>query len=78
MLAAIDWSSLLKVIYSSLVTGVGLTFVLCLTIIGSIRSSDARSSGNSPGAIGFGALGIFGVLAIVAAMVYGFVLMTSK
>jgi hypothetical protein len=77
-IAAIDWGALGKVIWVSLVAGVGLTAIVCLTLIGSIRASEARASGRHSAAVAYGILGAVGLAGVLAALVFGLIVMTSK
>lgn len=76
--SAIDWGALLNVLWSSAVGGVGVTAAFALTLLGATRFVDLRRDGR------VGEAGLYGVLAgvcgvaVVVAVVFGVVVMTSK
>jgi hypothetical protein len=76
--AAIDWGALGKVVWISIVAGVGLTAIVCITLIGSIRATEARTAGHRRAAVAYGILGGVGLAGVIAALVLGLIVMTSK
>jgi hypothetical protein len=76
--SAIDWGALLEVLWASALGGVGVTAAFALTLLGATRAVDMRRDGRAAAAGAFVALaGICGVT-VVAAVVFGVVVMTSK
>ena len=74
----VDTTALGKVIVGSLVMGIGVTIAFSLAILGSTRFADMRRDERPLEAVVFGAIGILGGLACVAAVVFGIAVMTSK
>jgi hypothetical protein len=74
----VDTSALLKVVYSSLLAGVGVAAVFSLAIYGATRSSDMRRSGRAGAATAFAVLAVAGAFGSVAAIVYGLILVAHK
>jgi hypothetical protein len=78
MAGLIDTSALLKMAYSSLAAGVGVTVVFSIAILGAIRSSDMRREQRSAAATAYAALAGVGIVVAVAITVYGLVLVAHK
>lgn len=76
--AIIDTDSLLKVVLWSLITGVGLTFVFSLGIVGVARADDLRRSGRGSAATGYVVLAVVSGLVVLAAVVEAIIVMTTK
>ena len=74
----VDTSALWQTIVAAFVAGVGTTLVFSLAILGSVRFSDASREGRSLEAAIFGTLAVLGLLATVAAIVIGAIVMTTK
>ncbi len=73
ILASVDTGALLKVLYSSLVAGVGVAVVFSLAVLGATRSADMRRAGRSGAATGYAALAGLAILLSGAIVVYGLV-----
>ena len=79
MLATIvDTSALWQTVVAAFVAGVGTIFVFSLAILGAARFGDASRDGRTVEAAAFATLGVLGLLATVAAIVAGVVVMTTK
>jgi hypothetical protein len=76
--AAIDVGALLKMVYASVLAGVGVTVVFSFTILGAIRSADMRRHGRSGSAAGYAALATLGLALTAGIVVYGLILVTQK
>jgi hypothetical protein len=76
--AIIDWDALLSVLWASLLGGIGVTAAFAFTILGATRAVDMRRDGRVAAAGAYGALMILAVVVVVAAVVFGIVVMTSK
>ena len=76
--AAIDSNALLKMFYSSLIAGVGVTVVFSIGILAAVRSSEMRREHRPNAAVGYGALATFALLASAAAVAYGLILVGHK
>jgi MFS-type transporter involved in bile tolerance (Atg22 family) len=79
MLATVvDTDALFQTIVAALLAGVGTTVVFSIAILGVARFSDATRDGRSVQAVVYGALAIAGLLATVAAIVFGVIVMATK
>jgi hypothetical protein len=76
--AAVDWDALLQVIWVSLATGVGVTAVFGIAILGATRAVDLGRDGHVAPAVIFGALTIVALAAVAAAVILGILAMTDK
>ncbi len=76
--AVVDWSALLEVLWASLLGGVGVTGVFALSIVGAARAVYLRRDGRLLAAGAYAALMLVAGVAVVAAVVFGVVVMTSK
>ncbi len=74
----VDWGALLEVVYTSLIGGIGVTAVFAVSILGGTRAIDLRRDGNVVGAGFYGALTALAFAGVVAAVVFGIVVMTQK
>jgi hypothetical protein len=79
MLATVvDTEALRDTVLASLVAGIGISIVFSLAIYGVSRSIDSSRDGRRGSAAAFAGLGILGLLASAAAIVFGIIVMTSK
>jgi uncharacterized membrane protein len=76
--SVVDGKTLLKVIVSSLVAGVGVSTVFGIAIVGAVRFVDMRRDGRGPEAVFFAVLALAGVAVSLAAVGYGIYLMAKK
>lgn len=76
--SVVDTSALWQTIVAALLAGVGTTVVFSVAILGVAKFSDASRDGRSFQAAGFGALAGGSLLATVAAIVFGVIVMTTK
>jgi hypothetical protein len=74
----VDTEALWQTIAAAFVAGVGTTIVFSLAILGATRFSEANREGHRVHAAVFGALSVIGLLATVAAIVVGVIVMTTK
>ena len=74
----VDTKALWQTVVAALIAGVGTTLVFSLAILGAARFAEASRNGRSAEATLFAALGILGVLATLAAVVVGVIVMTTK
>lgn len=72
----VDWSALGKVVLYSLVTGVGVTAVFSVGIVGLTRFDEGRRRGG--GAVGYAVLASICGLIVLAVVVEAIVIMTNK
>jgi hypothetical protein len=75
---SIDPHALLKVLYTSLAAGVGVTIVFSLVVLGVIRSGELRRSSRTAAAAGYAVLASTGLIVVAATIVYGLILLGHK
>ena len=73
----VDWSALGQTALAALLSGVGVAFAFSLGILGAARLTDSTRELGLIGTIGYGTLAISGILASIAAIVFGIIVMTS-
>jgi hypothetical protein len=78
MLAAVQVSDLLEVVWVSLVAGVGITLTFSLVVLGGGRSAEARRTGRDRVAGGYVALATLAFVLFAAGVAYGVQIMLSK
>ena len=78
MMAVIDVRLLLRVLYTALIAGVGVSVVFSLTVYGMTRSSDMRRSQRPVAAASFALLGAVGLALTAALIVAGLILLAHK
>jgi hypothetical protein len=78
ILASIDVHALLKVLYTSLIAGAGVTTVFAVVVLGVVRSIDLHREGRSTGGVAYAALAGAGLVVVAAAIVYGLILLGHK
>jgi hypothetical protein len=76
--AIIDWDALLSVLWASVLGGIGVTAAFAFTILGATRAVDMRRDGRVAAAGAYGVLLVVAVALVIAAVVFGIVVMTSK
>ncbi len=74
----VDTKALWETVVAAFAAGVGTTIVFSFAILGATRLAEANRDGRTLHAALFGALMVLGLLATVAAIVFGVVVMTSK
>ena len=74
----VDTSALWQTIAAAFVAGVGTTLVFSLAILGVARFAEANRQGRSVQSALFAGLALLGLLATVAAIVFGVIVMTSE
>jgi hypothetical protein len=78
MLAVVEISQLLDVIWVSLVAGIGVTIAYSLIVLGTARSAEARRAGHTGPALAYGALAAVFALAFAGGVVLAVEIMLSK
>jgi len=78
MVAIIDWDALLTVIWASLVAGIGATAAYGFAILGATRAVDLGRRGRVAEAAVYGIIGAIGFATVVAAIVFGIVVLSDK
>jgi hypothetical protein len=74
----VETKALLETVAASLIAGIGVTAAFSLVIFGVARSADMVRNERPLLATAAGGLAVFGGLVVVAAIVFGIVVMTSK
>jgi hypothetical protein len=75
---AIETKALLETLVASLVAGIGVTAVFALLVFGTIRSAEMAREERPLPAIAAGGLAAIALLVVIASIVLGIVVMTSK
>jgi hypothetical protein len=78
MVATIDWDALLTVVWSSLIAGTGATAAYGLVILGGTRAVELGRQGRLAEATVYALIGVAGVVTVVAAIVFGIVVLSDK
>jgi hypothetical protein len=78
MIAAIELGQLVKVVWVSLLSGVGITTAYALVVLGGARSLQARRTGNSGAALRYATLAGVMLCLFAAAVIIGVHIMLSK
>jgi hypothetical protein len=76
--AAINTHALVKMLYTSVVAGVGVTVVFSLAILGATRSTEMRREHRTGAAACYTALATAGLLVAAAVVIYGLLLVAHK
>jgi len=74
----VDTQALLKTVVAAFVAGVGVTLIFSLAILGASRFADMSRDGRPAAAIAFGVVGLAALLAALAAVTIGIIVMTRK
>jgi len=74
----VDWGELLNVIWTALVGGIGVTAAFAVALYGAVRATDARRNGALGLAVGYWTLMAVAMALVLASIVFGVVVMTSK
>lgn len=78
MIAAIvDWDAILEVVWVSLLAGVGVTAAWAFALLGATRSVENGRDGRTAGAIVYATVGVAAAATVVAAIVFGIVILTD-
>ena len=78
MFATIDWDALLTAVWAAAAGGVGVTAAYGFAILGGVRALDLGREGRVGEAAIYATLGILGVAVVIAAIVFGIVVLTNK
>ncbi len=74
----VDWGELLDVIWTALLGGIGVTAAFAVALYGAVRATDARRNGTLVLAVGYWTLMALAMALVLASLVFGVVVMTSK
>jgi hypothetical protein len=78
MLATIEWDALLTAVWASLAGGVGVTAAYGFVILGGVRALDLGRAGRTGEAVVYAVIGAAGLVTVLAAIVFGIVVLTNK
>ena len=73
----VDWDALLQVIWVSLLAGVGVTAAWAFAIVGASRSLENGRDGRPVEAVLYATVGVVGFGTVLAAIVFGIVVLTG-
>lgn len=76
--ATVEWEELLEVVWVSLAAGVGVTAIFAIATLGVTRAMDMTRDGRPVEATVYGVIAVVAFVAVLAAVVFGIVVMTSK
>ena len=76
--SVIDWGALLNVLWASMVGGVGVTAAFALALLGATRAAERRRDGHVVSAGAYGGLAAVCGILVVAAVIFGVIVMTAK
>jgi hypothetical protein len=71
VIATIHWDALVTVLWASCAAGIGVTVSYGLAILGVTRAVDLGRAGRTPEAAVYGVIGTCGALGVLAAIVFG-------
>jgi hypothetical protein len=74
----IDGHAAWQAVWTATVSGVGVTIVFSLAVLGATRSTDMRRNDRPGQAAAFGVLALLGLAATLGAVVYAIALITTK
>jgi hypothetical protein len=73
----VDWDALLTVVWASVAAGIGVTAAYGLVILGGTRAVDLSRAGRAGEALLFGVVGVAGLVAVCAGIVFGIVVLSE-
>lgn len=74
----VEWDKVLDVVVNSAIAGIGVTAAWAVCVFGTTRVIDMTKAGRMPEAALYGVLATATLLATVAAVVFGVIVMTTK
>ena len=74
----VDVGDLVNVVWTSVVAGLGVCVVFSLAIVGFARATDTRREGGGVMTAAYVALALISFAAVLALVVFGVIVMTSK
>jgi len=78
VIAAIDVGLLFELVWAAALAGVAVAACFSLVILGSSRAGELRREGRGGAAVAYGALGVFGAVAVAALVVFGISVIVTK
>jgi hypothetical protein len=73
----VDWDALLQVVWVSLLAGVGVTAAWGFALLGVTRALERGRDGRAAGVVVYSVIGVVGFATVVAAIVFGIVILTG-
>jgi hypothetical protein len=74
----IDGHALVQLLWVGAASGIGVTAAFGVALLGVVRATDLSRNGRAAQAVVYGVVGVLGLAAVAAAVVYGIVIMTQK
>ena len=74
----VDGGDLLRVVWVSIASGLGVTTVFAIAIVGTSRALDLRRDGRPIEAAAYGAIGVLALAGVAAAVVFAIIVMAHK
>ena len=74
----IDWDAAWQAVWTAAISGVGITIVFSLAVLGATRSTDLRRDDRAGQSALYAALALVAFAATVGAVVYAITLITTK
>jgi hypothetical protein len=78
MVATVDWDALLTVVWTALLAGIAVPAAYGLVILGATRALDLGRQDRAGEAAVYGLIGALGGATVVAAIVFGIVVLSAK
>lgn len=78
VLAEIEWSKILQVLWVAPVAGVGITALFSFALLGSTKAAEASRAGNTSAAAAYSVLAFASFAAFAAACVFGVYVILNK
>ena len=78
MIATIDWDALWTAVWTAAVGAIGVTLAYAFALLGGVRAVDLGRDGRVAEAAIYAVIGVVGLLVVLAAIVFGIVVMTNK
>jgi hypothetical protein len=73
----VDWHAILQVIWVSLLAGVGVTAAWGFALLGTTRALEYSRESRGGGAVGYALVGALGLAIVIAAIVFGIVILAG-
>ncbi len=77
LLAVIEWGQIFRIIWVSLLFGVGVSVLFAVAIYGSSRATETRRTGEGP-TTAFGAVAVVALVSFAAIVVYAISVILQK
>jgi hypothetical protein len=77
-LAVVEIGQIFEVIWVSLIAGIGITTAYSFVVLGTGRSAEARRSGHTGAAIGYGVLAAVFLILVAGSFVFAIQVMLTK